>query len=60
MSDVLTPKGAAEYLGVHLITIYRMIKNRQLPAARVGGQWRLRKEWLNEFLEKKRGMEVAK
>jgi excisionase family DNA binding protein len=45
MSPVLTVQNVAEYLRVHPSTIYRLLKNKQLPAFRVGSDWRFdRKE----------------
>jgi excisionase family DNA binding protein len=37
---VLTVQEVSSYLRVHQSTIYRMLKNNQLPAFRVGGAWR--------------------
>ena len=45
---------AADYLRLHPSTVYRMLKNCQLPAAKIGGRWRFRREWLDDFLEKKK------
>ena len=36
MSEYLTPKEAAELLKVDRLTVYRMVKDGQLPAARIG------------------------
>lgn len=52
-TQVLTPKEAAKYLGVHVITIYRLIKTSDIPASKVGGQWRFRKALLDEWLLKR-------
>ena len=34
--NLLTPKEAAEYLGVHLNTIYRMLKTGEISGFRLG------------------------
>jgi excisionase family DNA binding protein len=45
MSPVLTVHNVAEHLRVHPSTIYRLLKNKQLPGFRVGSDWRFdRKE----------------
>jgi excisionase family DNA binding protein len=45
MSPILTVHNVAEYLRVHPSTIYRLLKNKQLPGFRVGSDWRFdRKE----------------
>ena len=52
MKEVMTPKEAAEYLRVHVRTIYRLAKSGQIPSRRVGGSWRFKKEdvdsWFSE------------
>jgi excisionase family DNA binding protein len=45
MSPILTARNVAEYLHVHTSTIYRLLRKNQLPAFRVGSDWRFdRKE----------------
>ncbi len=50
MKEVLTPREAAEYLSVHVRTIYRLVKNREIPGRKVGGSWRFKKDALDEWL----------
>lgn len=50
MKEILTPKEAAEYLSVHVRTIYRLAKNREIPGRKVGGSWRFKKDALDEWL----------
>lgn len=55
-TQIMTPKEAAKYLGFHLVTIYRLLKKREVPAVKIGGQWRFKKDildaWLVERMEK--------
>lgn len=55
-TQIMTPKEAAKYLGFHLVTIYRLLKKREVPAVKIGGQWRFKKDildaWLAERMEK--------
>jgi len=50
--DILTIRQLAEYLMISEKTIYRMLDRNQLPAVRVGAQWRFRRldidAWLTE------------
>ena len=50
--DILTIRQLAEYLMVSEKTVYRMLDRSELPAMRVGSQWRFRKldidAWLTE------------
>jgi len=39
-SRVLTVGEVSEYLRVHPSTVYRMLRKRELPGFRVGGDWR--------------------
>lgn len=40
MTQVLTLPEVAEYLRVHPSTIYRLLRRKELPAFRVGSDWR--------------------
>lgn len=42
----------AQYLGISKRTLYRHLREEGLPAYRLGGQWRFKKEKLDEWLEK--------
>ena len=50
MKEVLTPREAAEYLSVHVRTIYRLVKSGMIPGRKVGGGWRFKKETLDQWL----------
>lgn len=49
-THIMTPKEAAKYLGLHLVTVYRLIKKGILPCFRVGGQWRFKKDLLDAWI----------
>ena len=49
MAPVLTVHSVAEYLHVHPSTIYRLLKNRQLPAFKVGRDWRFDREAIDRW-----------
>ena len=51
-TQIMTLKEVAKYLGLHPISIYRLIKTTDIPAMKVGGQWRFKKETLDEWLTK--------
>ncbi|MBI2871225.1 MAG: helix-turn-helix domain-containing protein [Candidatus Omnitrophica bacterium] len=46
----------ARYLGVHEMTVYKLLKQSYIPAFKLGGQWRFKKDlldaWLNERMRK--------
>ena len=44
-------KDAKGYLKISRATLYRLLHNGRIPAAKVGGQWRFRKERLDRWIE---------
>jgi excisionase family DNA binding protein len=48
--EIMTPREAAEYLSVHVRTIYRLAKNGAIPCRKVGGGWRFKKDALDDWL----------
>jgi excisionase family DNA binding protein len=48
---LLTLSEAATLLQVSTRTLQRMIRNRELPAFKVGGQWRMRETQLRQWVE---------
>jgi excisionase family DNA binding protein len=49
-NSVLTVREVSRYLRVHPSTIYRMLKHNQLPAFRVGSDWRFTVEAIDQWL----------
>jgi excisionase family DNA binding protein len=39
-STILTVRELSEHLRVHPTTVYRLLRNRQIPGFRVGSDWR--------------------
>lgn len=52
-TQIMTIAETAKYLGVHPITIYRIIKETDIPACKLGGQWRFKKDILDNWLAKR-------
>jgi len=50
----MTVDELASYLKVHPTTIYRLLKRRELPAFKVGYDWRFREEAIDDW---RRGQE---
>lgn len=54
-TTIMTVKDLAQYLKLHETSIYRMCKEKQIPAHRIGSNWRFRKDEIDHwFLEEKR------
>ncbi|MBU1854033.1 MAG: helix-turn-helix domain-containing protein [Candidatus Omnitrophica bacterium] len=63
-TQIMTLQELAKYLGVHPITIYRLLKESNIPAVKIGGQWRFKKDvldaWLLKEMNKKRKLNLRK
>ena len=58
-APVLTVRDLSNYLRIHPSTVYRLLKTGQLPAFRVGSDWRFNVEEIDRWRverEKKLGM----
>ena len=49
-SKYLTVAELSEYLQIHRITIYRMLREGRLPGFRIGSDWRFSREAIDEWL----------
>ena len=50
VNEVLTITQVAEYLNVRKLTVYKLARQGELPAFKVGGQWRFKKELLEKWI----------
>ena len=50
MAKVLTLQEVAKYLRVHPSTVYRLAKKGQIPAFKLGSDWRFNLESLDQWL----------
>lgn len=41
----------ADYLGVSIPTLYRLLRSGKLKGSKVGGQWRISREAVRQLLE---------
>jgi len=48
--ELLTVEEVADYLSVHRYTIYRFLAQKELPAFKVGNQWRFQKKMIDAWL----------
>lgn len=51
-TDLLTLKEAAEYLGISNTLMWKIAKNRQIRYLRIGNRYKLRRQDLDDFIEK--------
>jgi PTS system nitrogen regulatory IIA component len=50
MNDVLTLAEVAAYLKLSEKTLQKMVKNQEIPCAKVGSQWRFSKTVIDDWL----------
>jgi len=51
--EVLTVKEASGYLKIAEKTLYRFIREQNIPAFKLGREWRFKKSLLDEWMEKR-------
>ena len=49
---ILTLPQAAKMLSIHPNTLYHLAQRREVPAAKVGNQWRFNQQVLEDWLER--------
>lgn len=54
-TQIMTVQEVAKYLGVHPVTVYRLIKETDIPAFKIRGQWRFKKDVFDAWLINKIG-----
>ena len=50
MDRLMTTKEAAEYLRLNYMTVYKLAQKGKIPATKVGGNWRFKKEILDDWI----------
>jgi excisionase family DNA binding protein len=54
MKEILDLKEVAEYLGLNKRTVYNLVRKGEIPGAKIGRQWRVKKESLDELFRNPR------
>jgi excisionase family DNA binding protein len=50
--ELLTPQQVADFLHVEKFTVYRLLAQKQLPAFKVGNQWRFKRKMIEAWVRK--------
>ncbi|MTI83806.1 MAG: helix-turn-helix domain-containing protein [Firmicutes bacterium] len=53
-NEIMTIGQVAKYLQISEITTYRLVQDGKIPAFKVGRGWRIKREDLNQFIEKQK------
>ena len=59
MEAFLTTEEVLSYLKITPRTIYRLIRSGELPAVRIGRQWRFRRTDLDRWVERQRAFTAS-
>jgi excisionase family DNA binding protein len=49
--QIMTLREVAQYLGLHVMTVYKLTREGRVPGAKIGGQWRFKRNVLDDWLE---------
>ena len=52
MDDLLSVKDVAEWLNVSYATVMQLIRDKEIPAARVGKLWRIKRSDVQAYLDR--------
>lgn len=50
-TQIMTLREVAKYLGLHVMTVYKLTREGRVPGAKIGGQWRFKRDVLEEWLD---------
>jgi excisionase family DNA binding protein len=53
MGTVITLEEVAQFLKVHPSTVYRLLKNRSIPAFKLGSDWRFNQESIEQWIKER-------
>jgi excisionase family DNA binding protein len=53
MATVMTLEEVAEFLRVHPSTVYRLLKGRNIPAFKVGSDWRFNQDSIERWIKER-------
>ncbi len=53
LPPIMTIAEVAQYLGLHELTVRRLAREGQIPALKLGRQWRVKRDLLEKWIEKR-------
>ena len=56
--EILTVSTLASYLHCHPSSVYRLLKNKKVPAFKLGGDWRFQRAAIDEWITGSHGANV--
>lgn len=58
-TEIMDISEAASYLNIKKGTLYRLAKTGQIPGTKIGGQWRFKRQRLDELFRGSVGLAVS-
>lgn len=52
LSEIMTIEQVARYLSLHELTVRRLARDGEIPAFKVGRQWRIKRDLLDRWIER--------
>lgn len=49
---IMTTEEVARYLSLHALTVRRLAREGEIPAFKIGRQWRVKKDLLDRWIER--------
>ena len=53
MGHAFRVRELAQYMGVSAVTVYRLVERGEIPARKIGGQWRFLKDEIDRWLRER-------
>ena len=50
-SNIMDIKGVADYLQIKEQTVYKLVQNKKLPAIKIGGSWKVKKDHIDQMFD---------
>jgi len=51
INDIMDIKETAQYLNMKEQTIYKLLQRGKLPALKIGGQWKIKRQHLDQMFD---------
>lgn len=59
-SEIMTIEECTRYLKTSLSTLYKLAQKREIPAFKLSGQWRFKKDLIDEWIRSESTQKILK
>lgn len=60
VKEIMNLREVAKYLGLNERTVYNLVRRGEIPATKIGRQWRVKKDNLDEMFKNKKENKVKR